>query len=289
MSFISVIGVTNPMNRTDRAVERYREGGLSGLGATVLRSLDRRARDAYWGVRGRRTVAVGGVSVTFRLHDRHDARFLRRFLDMEGPMLADLLEGLRPDDVFYDVGAAGGFYTCFAATALGDDRVVAFEPNADVRSTLHRRLASIGVDPRVFECALADAAGTTALDNPARDRAVWQGTPSIATDPGADALTIETRTGDALVAEGKIPPPTVVKIDVEGAEPLVIEGLCESLTSEDCRLVYCEVHRESERRRSPADYGSSPAAVEARLVELGFDIECLADRSGEYLIKATKR
>lgn len=277
------------MNVPDRVQGVRRGRPLSELARTAVRSARNRVGDACWAVRGRRTVTVAGISVTFRLDDRDDARFLRRFLDIEGRMLADLLGELHPEDVFYDVGAAGGFYTCFASAVLDDERVIAFEPNPDVRATLHRRLETLGVEPEVFGYALADSAGEAALDNPARERSDWRGTPSVTTDPGPTAVPIETRAGDDLVAAGEIPRPTVVKIDVEGAEPLAIEGLRGSLAHEDCRLVYCEVHRESDRRRSPADYGSSPAAVEASLADLGFGIERIGDRGGEYLIKATKR
>ncbi|WP_162993890.1 FkbM family methyltransferase [Halalkalicoccus subterraneus] len=280
------------MDVHDRVSGLQLDRGPVDLVRAAVRSAHNRASDAYRAVRGGRIVTVAGVSVRFRLTGRDDARFLRRFLDIEGTMLADLLRELRADDVFWDVGAAGGFYTCFASAMLDDDSVIAFEPNPDVRAVLHRRLDGREADPRVFECALADAAGTRSLDNPRRERGRWQGTPSLSTDPGAapgaEAVEIETRTGDDLAADG-VPRPTVVKIDVEGAEPLVIEGLSETLAREDCRLVYCEVHRESGRRRSPADYGSSPEAVEGALVELGFDIERLEDRGGEYLLKATKR
>ncbi|MFC6905453.1 FkbM family methyltransferase [Halalkalicoccus tibetensis] len=277
------------MSVLDR-VRGVRQGrSVPELARTALRSVRARASDAYWATRGERTVTVAGVPATFRLADRDDARFLRRFLAIEGTMIADLLRELRPDDVFWDVGAAGGFYTCFAGRLLDDERVVAFEPDPDVRVTLHRRLAGRDADPRVFDCALADSTGTGTLGNPGRERENWQGTPSLATEPGTDGLGVETRAGDDLVAAGEAPPPTVVKIDVEGAESLVIEGLADSLAREDCRLVYCEIHRESERRRSTADYGSSPEAVERSLAELGFSVERLEDRGGEYLIKAEKR
>ncbi|KYH26949.1 hexuronic acid methyltransferase AglP [Halalkalicoccus paucihalophilus] len=255
---------------------------------TAVLSVRRRVADRYWAARGRRPVTVDRLSVVFELDGREDARFLRRFLEIEGRMLADLFAELRPEDVFWDIGAAGGFYTVFASAVL-DERVSAFEPNPDVRETLHRRVETLGTDPLLFECALSDSTGTAALDNPDRERDNWQGTPSLTTDPGPAAVSVETRTGDELVASGEAPRPTVLKIDVEGAESLAIEGLSDSLAHEDCRLVYCEIHRESELRRSPADYGSSPAAVEDSLSDLGFDIERLEDRGGEYLIKATKR
>lgn len=277
------------MNVPDRVREVRQGRSAPELARTALRSVYARASDAYWAARGKRTVTVAGVSATFRLANREDARFLRRFLAIEGPMLADLLRELHPGDVLWDVGAAGGFYTCFASRVLDDERVVAFEPNPDVRATLHRRVDAQRIEPRVFDCALSDEGGEGVLDNPDRERGSWQGTPSLSTEPGADGVGIETRAGDDLVEAGEIPAPTVVKIDVEGAESLVIEGLSETLAREDCRLVYCEVHRESEHRRSPADYGSSPTGVERSLAELGFAVERLEDRGGEYLLKAEKR
>lgn len=270
-----------------RAIEIYRTEGSSILRRKVSRLLRERARDGYWRLRGKRTVTRGGVTATFPTATLDEARTLRRLLRLESSMLEDLLAELRPDDVFYDIGSFTGLYTCFAVNALPDENVVAFEPNPSNLERLRRNLAYNG-SPRILEMVLSDASGTVEFDNPTRARANWGARGSIAPDAGEEAITVEAHTGDELVERSQLPPPTVVKIDVEGAELLVIEGMADVLASDRCRLVYCEVHRESEGRRSVESFGSTPADVERRLESLGFEVERLDERPAEFFLKGSK-
>lgn len=270
-----------------RAIEIYRTEGRSNLREKVSRLLRERAQDGYWRLRGTRTVTRGGVTATFPTATMDEARTLRRLLRLESAMLSDLLSELRPDDVLYDVGAFTGLYTCFAVNALADENVVAFEPNPSNLERLRRNAAYNG-SPRISEMVLSDASGTVEFDNPTRARENWGARGSIAPDAGDESIRVEAHTGDELVERGELPAPTVVKIDVEGAELLVIEGLADALANDRCRLVYCEVHRESDERRSVESYGSTPGDVERRLESLGFATELLDDREAEFFLKGSK-
>ena len=46
---------------------------------------------------------------------------------------------------------------------------------------------------------------------------------------------------DELVSSGELPPPTVVKIDVEGAELAVLEGMRETIGAHRPAII-CELH-----------------------------------------------
>jgi hypothetical protein len=48
--------------------------------------------------------------------------------------------------------------------------------------------------------------------------------------------------GDRLVAEEHLPLPRAVKIDVEGNEYAVIQGLRHTLAQPVCKMVCCEIH-----------------------------------------------
>ncbi|WP_331235238.1 FkbM family methyltransferase [Natronorarus salvus] len=204
-------------------------------------------------------------------------------------MLEDVLSEFESDDVFWDVGAHIGLYSCFAVNVLPEDQVVAFEPLPDNLTRLRTNLAYNDANPFVLDCALSNDSGTAQFDNQWFSRTEWDGKASLATDPGESAITVPTRTGNELIANDDIPPPTVVKIDVEGAEGLVIEGMEEALVDDRCRLVYCEVHRSSERRRSVEDYGGVPSDIEGTLERLRFESRRLIDRDREFMIKARKR
>jgi FkbM family methyltransferase len=57
---------------------------------------------------------------------------------------------------------------------------------------------------------------------------------------GEGTKTVETVRGDSIISREGLESPDVVKIDVEGAEGLVIAGMSNSLSR--CRRIYCEIH-----------------------------------------------
>ena len=170
---------------------------------------------------------------------RVDARshlFMRALLDGEyEPALAGLcrefVDGGR-DAV--DVGANVGFFSVLLARHLPGRRVLAAEPSATVLPRLRENLARNGVADRVvvFEGAVSDRAGRAELSGvegkeeygtigrPAHP-AMW----ADAADRGAAvrSAAVEARTLDALVDEHGLAP-GFVKLDVEGAEHLVVGG-----------------------------------------------------------------
>jgi FkbM family methyltransferase len=209
-----------------------------------------------------------------------------------------VLTHLRPDDVVFDVGAMFGLYTALAGQNLPDGSVVAFEPYPENIAALERTIELNDLsNVSVHEVALGDANGSAEFESPSlayqaerlahvRDqRARGAGRPSL---PDEDELsesrivrfTAETRTGDSLVETGATPRPTVVKIDVEGAEALVVEGMRETLASDACRCLVCEVHppddgtAAGERSEgSIEDYGGTVADLVETVERLGFETE----------------
>lgn len=99
----------------------------------------------------------------------------------------------------------------------------------------------------------------------------------------ADAIEIDLAAGDDLVSGGTVPSPTVLKIDVEGAELRVLEGLAETLAAGSVRLAYVEVHPDRLAR-----YGDEPGGVAAFLSDRGFAVERVAERDDEYFLRACR-
>ena len=57
------------------------------------------------------------------------------------------------------------------------------------------------------------------------------------------SITIELKSLDHAVATAEIPIPSLVKIDVEGAEVLALQGMANLLSSEKApRLIFIELH-----------------------------------------------
>jgi FkbM family methyltransferase len=185
-------------------------------------------------------VVAAGPGVGLRIARAGASADYRRGTN-ELPVQAALADHLRPGGVFFDIGANVGFFSLLAARLVGPGgRVVAFEPvpalAARVRANARRnRLATVAV----LEVAVSDAAGATFLVLAAHPG----GAALAAAAPPPDATgTIEVATAavDDLVAAGRVPPPTVVKIDVEGAEAAVLRGMARTLLAHR-PVVVCEV------------------------------------------------
>lgn len=160
--------------------------------------------------------------------------------DVELPVQDALAGHLRPGDVFYDVGANVGFLTVIGRRLVGPTgHAVAIEP-VPTNATLVRRNCAINGfgDVQVVERAVADTCGAGRLV-----LARHSGGAALSTvDRPADATTaidVPLTTVDALVAETGLVP-TVVKIDVEGAELAVLTGMAETI-AEHRPLIVCEI------------------------------------------------
>ncbi|NKE37410.1 FkbM family methyltransferase [Natronococcus sp. JC468] len=231
--------------------------------------------------RGRTTLSVGDASAAFVAADADSVAATLRRHRSERAQLAAVLADLEPGDVFYDVGANTGLYACLAASR--GSRVVAFEPYPPNVAELRRNAARNGIDASIHEVALSDESGTvgfetedgTNLNDPGADSPGF-GRGRITADRGD--LEVPAVRGDTLIDEGAAPPPTVVKIDVEGAESSAIDGLAGALSNDRCRVVYCEVHEPSEL----------PALLE-RFRDLGFDVaERLETDKDELVVRASR-
>lgn len=195
----------------------------------------------------------------FRVRLGRDRRFwLRHPLTHERWALGGLERMIRPGDVVYDIGANLGLYARFMVQAFGASRVVAFEPMrgnlGDLEANL--RLGGVADRVRVFPMALADREGEELLqtDDVASGAAVLDRvTKGDACESrrnyGMPARTERVRVVplDALVARESLPPPSVMKIDVEGAEGLVLRGAKETILRHRPRLVI-ELHGPSTAR-----------------------------------------
>ena len=152
------------------------------------------------------------------------------FLETELFLLRRLV---RPGDICLDVGAAGGAHLLVMARAAGPDgRVLGFEPRPGSLRALHRivRLARVEARTRLLQLALSDRSGSEPLRIPVvPTRAHFGGS---AADPRRAAfaalpsrmIEVPTRTLDDVVASERLDRADVLKVDVEGAELLVLAG-----------------------------------------------------------------
>jgi FkbM family methyltransferase len=128
-----------------------------------------------------------------------------------------------PGSVVFDIGAHVGFYTLLSSVLVGAvGEVFAFEP---VPRNLHYLCEHLrlnhATNVKVVEAAVADACGTTLFDESANSA-----TGHLSTQ---GKLCVRVVSLDALVP-GEITIPDFVKVDVEGAEWLVLNGARQTLS-----------------------------------------------------------
>ena len=187
--------------------------------------------------------------------------------------------------VVWDVGANIGLYSVPLAQAVGPEGVViAFEPEPRSRQRMEQNLALNGVDTvtvkdfalgrqrskGTFHIAAEGAAGTHSLIHQLGDSA-------------GGKFEVEGYDGDTLVAKGEIPQPNLLKIDVEGAEEDVINGLKDVLAHTDCSAVLCEVHFAILAEAGRAD---APSHIAARLAQAGLRDQRWLDASHLLAVRA---
>ncbi|WP_435099448.1 FkbM family methyltransferase [Halorubrum sp. N11] len=237
----------------------------------------------YWAIQSRfhdntATASVGDLEAVFTV-STIDEYYRFHNLVGEERIISDLLSEVRSDDVFYDIGANVGMYTCFVAQKLSEDQLVAFEPHPRNVSTLRENLELNGLDATVEECGLSnrEAEGELAVSS---DRS-GEGRHSLAVSEDEETLPITLRRGDSMIQRDEIPPPTILKIDVEGAEVGVLEGLRTAL-QDSCRVCYVEVHPDR-----LSNYDSTMDDLQSLFEECGFDMETIGHRKDdEYFVKA---
>jgi FkbM family methyltransferase len=161
---------------------------------------------------------------------------------LEVPVQEALRRLLGPGDVLYDVGANIGFFVLIGARLVGPGgRVVAFEPVTEnvaaIRSNAElNELANIDVVERA-------AGAARGLERLLRvEDLSWSRLESRGSHPGTlESVEVEVVPIDELVRSGELPPPTVVKIDVEGSEVDVLRGMAETIEQHRPAIV-CELH-----------------------------------------------
>jgi len=166
--------------------------------------------------------------------------------DDEEPETLDWIDSIPANETLWDVGAATGLLSMYAALTPGA-RIYAFEPKATSFSVLVEHLALNHMGDRIFPLcvALSDATALTHLSLNAM--AAGSGGNSVAGYPNQfgeyksvfDQGALAYRIDDFIKAFG-LPAPDHIKIDVDGAEGAILRGAPETLKSVKSLLIEVE-------------------------------------------------
>ena len=166
----------------------------------------------------------------------------------EHERVSAILALLRPGDTVWDVGAHKGYVTLAMASAVGQSgHVYAFEPANANQHALRRHIRWNRIrNVTTLPFALAQADRTDRIGG-ARS--------SITYRLGTGEQEVVVRSMLSLIKAGVAPPPTVMKIDVEGSEFDVLQGAGAALPADT--ILFIAIH-------SAELYTQCRAALEAR-------------------------
>lgn len=195
----------------------------------------------------------------FELHMPEDDTWFSIYFDgtFETGTLEVMKKLIRKDDVVLDIGANLGWYTAHIAKLLPISTCHSFEPVPAIFSKLEKHCAMNGIRDKVHlhNCALGDTNGTIELhtfpDLP-------HGHSSISTLGKSDYVTSEAQmfTLDSFLETHSLDKVDFVKMDVEGAEMLVLKGADRLLRRAQAPIWVIELNIET-----AASFGHTPADV----------------------------
>jgi len=152
-------------------------------------------------------------------------------------VLSDIQDG----DIFFDIGANIGMYSCFACRYMPQAKVVAFEPSPSAYGYLE---SNLDLNCQGYECLQVAVSDINSTIKFAVDKSDHLGRMSSleksSSDINYENIEIKSKKIDTLVSQSNLPKPDIVKIDVEGAEYRVLQGMIETMAS--ARVIYCEIH-----------------------------------------------
>ena len=145
---------------------------------------------------------------------------------------------LRPNDLFIDVGANVGIYSLFAFDC--EANVIAFEPDEGSRARLRENAALNKADSiEIRSEAVADRSGEMHFT-----QGLGLMNQLVLREPDSTAVGVPVITLDEVIGERVV---AGLKVDVEGAERLVLEGATRALSSHRIKLIQLEWNPFSEQ------------------------------------------
>jgi FkbM family methyltransferase len=192
-------------------------------------------------------------------------KLLSRFLknqNYEEKFHGALLRGVGTGDIVWDIGANMGIYTELFSGIVGEQgRVYAIEPSPFCASHL-KEIFKPKQNVHIMNVALSNLNKEMDFDISSGPESV---TNHLTENPAGETVKVKVMTGDTLSQETGVP--TVLKIDVEGFELDVLQGMDSMLKNPRLKGIYCEVHFRVLETRGMAD---APLEIQKRLQSSGF-------------------
>jgi FkbM family methyltransferase len=185
---------------------------------------------------------------------------------MEQDVVAFFQAFLQPGNVVLDLGANVGVFTLLGAKYVGrSGQVHAFEPTPGT-------FAQLRANVELNNCACVRLNQLAVADKPAKStffvyaqcgmnsmrRQEWVGAP-------IEEITVDAVSVDDYVDVHGLNRVDLIKIDVEGAELMVLDGASRVLTGPNAPVLICEF-----TNKTTSGFGYRAAAIRERLESLGY-------------------
>jgi len=201
--------------------------------------------------------AVGGNIYSEYVHEMPETKFLQNYSN--------------DDWVCLDVGANIGYFSVLLSTLCPKGRVIAVEPilaNAEfTKQNLYRnRITNCDV-----ECAaLSDEVGEREF-NLVSDTA-FSGFKSTGRKAGSESILVKTLTPLMLLEKHGVEKIDLIKIDIEGAEPIVFKAFEAAFKNNRPKFILSECNS-----KNLASYGYQVSEFLAMMGDYGYEVFCLTD------------
>ncbi len=193
-----------------------------------------------------------GVAMTFATPSTLTQWRVTSIYDKE-PWTLEWIATFQPGEILVDCGANVGMYTIWAA-ATRKVRVYAFEPESQNYALLNRNIMANRLGDRVkaYCMGLSDKSGI--FDLHMADLRIGGSCHAVDEPLDAHLRPLKAlfaqgciaRTLDDLVADGAVPVPNHIKIDVDGFEHKVIAGARNTLANPEVRSLLIETNQNLE-------------------------------------------
>ncbi len=212
-------------------------------------------------------VELFGKPAVFAVTSRRE---LKRVSDVsyEGSFLGRILSHLQEGDVFFDVGANIGLVSIIVGQRpeMASGKVFGFEPEPQNLAHLCRNLEINNFGDRAQAQGVALGADSGQASLHVRGT-VGDGRHSlVASEKAVGAIEVEVVPMSAFCAEAGVEP-DVVKIDVEGAEGVVLAGMEPLLAKGKPWELFMEIHNKGGKDRMP-----DGAIIDDHLGKFGYSL-----------------
>lgn len=229
--------------------ERVLRGPLRTLfNWAILRIIPEQVRiPEGWIVLNRADPVVSGL-LTFGMYEPHESALFR--------------QAISPTDIVVDIGANVGYFALIAARRAA--RVIAFEPEPENRACLKVTVAANALaNVDIVGMAVAKERGNMTLHlydaNKGKHSLVKDSRDAKGFNRSIEVPVVDL---DSFCAEHHIVP-TVIKMDIEGAEGFALQGMQHTLTQ--CRALFFEL-----TPNAICKSGYDPVDILRNLRDIGF-------------------